>query len=327
MPLISIVVPIYCERENIVLLYEEIVEALAEFSQWEAVFVDDGSDDGSVAELKKIADDPRVRLVLLRRNYGQTAAMHAGIQNARGEYVVTLDGDLQNDPHDIPMMLEKLDEGFDLVHGWRRNRQDHWLSRKLPSKIANWLISRITGVPINDLGCTLKAMRAEIAKELELYGEMHRFIPIMADSLGARAVEVETRHRRRMHGQTKYGIGRTFRVILDLLTVRYMQKYFASPMRFFGTIGLCVGGIAFASLLTTLAMKLFGGTDMTGNPMFLLSILSAVISIQFFSMGMIGEVSARIYFGQSSERKNYRVREFVNFTEHDKRPQYPRRAA
>ena len=312
-PSVSVVVPVYHENENVQLLYREITSAMEQAEiDFEIVIVDDGSQDGTVEQLQCIAEDERVKLVLFRRNYGQTAAMNAGINHANGKYIVTMDGDLQNDPRDIPMMIAKLDEGYDLVHGWRKNRKDKFLSRKLPSKMANWLISKTTGFPIHDLGCTLKAMRAEIAQELELYGEMHRFIPILADQLGAKSVEVVTHHRARQFGETKYGIGRTFRVILDLITVRYMQKYFASPMKLFGMIGIGIGALAIGSVCLAAMMKTFWGTDMTGNPLLLLGILSAVLSVQFFSLGLIGEVAARIYYSQH-DRKNYRVRKLVNF--------------
>ncbi len=310
--LISVVVPIYNEVENIKLLVKEVDEALSgQPYGYELIMVDDGSTDGTTDELRKFAiANQNIRLVLLRRNYGQTAAMHAGIQHASGKYVVTMDGDLQNDPRDIPMMMDRLNQGYDLVHGWRKNRQDKWLSRKLPSKIANWLISKVTGFPINDLGCTLKAMKTEIAQELELYGEMHRFIPILSHQLGAKSTEVITNHRARKYGETKYGIDRTFRVILDLVTVKYMLKYFASPMQLFGKIGLWTALFAIVCGTATIGMKVLGRIDMTGNPLLLASILSIILSVQFFSMGLIGEVCARIYFS-TSQRKNYQVRELV----------------
>ena len=314
--LVSVIVPIYNERENIQPMYEELTAALTDQPRpFELVFVDDGSVDGTVAGLKRIANkDTKVKLVLLRRNFGQTAAMHAGIQNANGEFVVTIDGDLQNDPRDIPMMLDKLDEGYDLVHGWRKDRKDHLLSRKIPSRIANWLISKTTEFPIHDLGCTLKAMRREIATQLELFGEMHRFIPILAHQLGARSVEVVTRHRARQFGETKYGIGRTSRVILDLITVKFLLKYFTSPMKLFGKMGIVVGVFSLLSIAGTFLLKVFSGVDMTGNPLLLLGILSTILSVQFFSLGLIGEVCARLYFS-TGQRTNYQVREWVNFAE------------
>jgi len=310
---VSVVVPICNELDNIPLLYQQLVAVLPSLKRpWEIVFVDDGSTDGSSASLKELAArDERVKLVRFRRNYGQTAAMQAGIQHSCGDCVVTLDGDLQNDPLDIPMLVEKLDEGYDLVHGWRKQRHDTLLTRKLPSKIANWLISRVTGFPIHDLGCTLKAMRREIAVELELYGEMHRFIPILAHQRGARCAEVVTRHYPRRFGQTKYGLSRTVRVVLDLMTVKYMLDYFASPMKLLGRFGLACLAIASLAGMATIAMKLAAGTDMTGNPLMLLSVLGMIAAIQFFSLGLLGEVNARIYFGQE-RRQNYAIRELVN---------------
>jgi glycosyltransferase involved in cell wall biosynthesis len=310
---VSIVVPICNELENIPRLYEQLAAVLPSLNRpWEILFVDDGSTDGSNDALKKLAAaDERVKIVRFRRNYGQTAAMHAGIQHATGDVIVTLDGDLQNDPLDIPMMVAKLDEGFDLVHGWRKQRHDTFVTRKLPSLAANWLISKTTGFPIHDLGCTLKAIRREIAQELELYGEMHRFIPILAHQRGARCVEVVTRHHPRRFGQTKYGLSRTVRVLLDLLTVKYMLDYFASPMKLFGRFGLACCLLAMLAAAGSIAMKLAGGTDITGNPLTLLSILGAIAAIQFFSLGLLGEVNARIYYANQT-KQNYTIRELVN---------------
>jgi glycosyltransferase involved in cell wall biosynthesis len=311
---VSVVVPVYNEVDNIGPLYDAVARVMASAGRsYELLVVDDGSTDGTVERVTELAArDSRVRVVKFRRNFGQTAAMQAGLQLASGDAIVTLDGDLQNDPADIPGMLAKLDEGYDVVHGWRRNRQDAWLSRKLPSKIANWVISRVTGFKIHDLGCTLKAMRREIAQELELYGEMHRFIPILAHWRGARCVEIETRHHPRRFGQTKYGIGRTTRVVLDLVTVKFMLQYFASPMKLFGRIGLWCGGLSMLAGLATVAMKVFQDFDMTGNPLLLAAVTCGLAAIQFFSLGLLGEVAARIYFSQAN-RRNYAVRELVNF--------------
>ncbi len=311
---VSVVVPIFNECENIDLLYRELISAMeTQDRPFELMLVDDGSRDGTTDQLQRLAAlDRRVKVVLFRRNYGQTAAMFAGIQNATGDYIVTIDGDLQNDPRDILMMLDKLDAGYDLVHGWRKNRQDHLVSRKIPSKIANWLISRTTRFPIHDLGCTLKAIRREIAVDLELHGEMHRFIPVLAHQLGARSIEVVTNHRARQFGQTKYGIGRTTRVVLDLLTVKFMLDYFASPMKLFGKLGMYVGASGAAAIVATVAMKIFSGTDMTGNPLLLVGVIAVILSVQFFSLGLIGEVCSRIYYSASG-RKPYQIRARLNF--------------
>ena len=311
---VSVVVPVFNEEENVDLLYQRLTQAMEKQSRaFEIIIVDDGSTDRTLPKLETIAkDDSRIKLVQFRRNFGQTAAMQAGIDHANGDVVITIDGDLQNEPDDIPMMLEKIDEGYDLVHGWRKKRNDAFINRKLPSKIANWLISKTSGFPIHDLGCTLKAIRIEVAQELELYGEMHRFIPILAHARGARCVEVETRHHARQFGTTKYGIGRTFRVILDLITVQYMLRWFASPMKLFGKIGLLVAMTCMVSVLATIGMKWIGNVDMTGNPLLLLSAISGIASIQFFSLGLIGEVNSRIYF-QDNRRRNYTVRSTTNF--------------
>ena len=330
---VSIVIPICNELENIPHLYEQLAAVLPSLDRpWEILFVDDGSKDGSAEALKELAArDERVKVVRFRRNYGQTAAMHAGIQHATGDIIVTLDGDLQNDPLDIPMMVGKLDEGYDLVHGWRKQRHDTFVTRKLPSLAANWLISKTTGFPIHDLGCTLKAIRREIAQELELYGEMHRFIPILAHQRGARCVEVVTRHHPRRFGQTKYGLSRTVRVLLDLLTVKYMLDYFASPMKLFGRFGLACCLLSMLAAAGTVAMKVAGGTDLTGNPLTLLAILGAIAAIQFFSLGLLGEVNARIYYANQT-KQNYAIRELINCQsgaglESDPRPAILRRAA
>jgi glycosyltransferase involved in cell wall biosynthesis len=311
---VSIVVPIYNEVENIPLLHEALTRVGKQLDRpYEIVLVNDGSRDGSTQALAELAGrDPLVKVIEFRRNYGQTAAMQAGIQAAANDVVVLLDGDLQNDPADIPMLLAKLDEGYDLVHGWRKNRQDAFLNRKLPSRIANWVISKVTGFPVHDLGCSLKAIRTEIAQELQLYGEMHRFIPILAHWRGARCVEVVTNHHPRRFGTSKYGLSRTTRVILDLLTVKYFIHYVVSPMKLFGMIGLVCGGASALSALATVWMKLAGGMDMTGNPLLLLSAVSAMIGVQFLFLGMLGELCSRIYF-EVRGMPNYAIRQTWNF--------------
>lgn len=317
---ISLIVPIFNELENLPILHKQICEALDGQYDFELLLVDDGSTDGSSVLMDELAEnDPRVKVIHFRRNYGQTAAMKAGIDFATGDVCVTLDGDLQNDPADIPRMIAKLEEGYDLVHGWRKDRKDAWLHRKLPSQIANRMISSVSGFPIHDLGCTLKAIRREIAIELELYGEMHRFIPILAHARGAKCFEMVTTHHARRFGVTKYGISRTLRVILDLITVKYMLDYFSSPMKLFGRFGLACLAMAGLSGLIAAYMKLAMGTDVTGNPFTLLSILSTMLGAQFFTLGLLGEVSARIYYSTSQLRvdrgairaSSYAIREVV----------------
>ena len=301
---VSIVIPIYNEIENLQILHGEIREVMDRLpNEYEVIFVDDGSNDGSQQRLQQMAhDDPHVRVVQFRRNYGQTAAMQAGMESASGDVIVTMDGDLQNDPRDIPQMLDRIQVGYDLVHGWRKDRQDAWLSRKLPSKLANRLISWSTGQKINDLGCTLKAIRREIADELELYGQMHRFIPILAAERGARCFEIVTHHRARKFGTSKYGITRTLQVLLDLCTVRYMQDYFSNPMKLFGRIAAGCLFLGSRCLFGVVAMKSLQGVDMTGNPLLLLGIFFWLASIQLLSLGLLGEVNARIYFNRNGNR-------------------------
>lgn len=330
---VSIVVPVYNELENVDLMYQELVLAMKnQHRSFEFVVVDDGSRDGTQEALRDIAKvDKRLKLVLLKRNYGQTAAMMAGIQHATGEFIVTIDGDLQNDPADIPMMLDKLEDGFDLVHGWRKNRQDKTLSRKLPSKIANWLISKVTRFPIHDLGCTLKAMRSDVGHQLELYGEMHRFIPILANHLGARCTEVVTGHRARQFGQSKYGIDRTSRVLLDLVTIKFLTDYQSSPMKILGKIGLSLATIGTVGLFASIVLWFFAIAGSLLATLFTLSAISMAVSIQMFALGLIGEVCTRIYY-TAHDKKNYQVRDFVNFdTENEavakKTTQFPRLAA
>jgi glycosyltransferase involved in cell wall biosynthesis len=301
---ISIIIPIFNEQENIPLLYEQLDQVLRPLENpYEILFVDDGSTDGSQRELQSLAGrDSQVKIVRFRCNFGQTAAMQAGMENATGDVLVTLDGDLQNDPADIPLLLTKINEGYDLAHGWRKNRQDKWLSRKLPSRIANALISWSTGLEIHDLGCTLKALRREIADELELYGQMHRFIPILAAQRGARCVEVVTNHRARRFGKSKYGLSRTLQVLLDLCTVKYMQNYFANPMKLFGRLAAGCLAMGMLALTMVIGMKILQQIDMTGNPLLLLGVFCLLASTQLLSLGLLGEVSARIYYRRDGNR-------------------------
>jgi glycosyltransferase involved in cell wall biosynthesis len=308
--LVSVVIPVRDEQENVLPQYEQLSSALKLSGRpFELLFVDDGSRDATLASLRKLAAaDSNVRALALRRNFGQSAAMLAGIEAARGDVIVTIDGDLQNDAHDIPMMLAKLEEGFDVVHGWRKDRKDAWLHRKLPSRIANRVISSVTGFPIHDLGCTLKAIRTEIAQEIELYGEMHRFIPILAHGRGARCVEVETRHHPRIHGKTKYGLSRTIRVLLDLCTVVFLLQFAASPMKLFGRIAAACFSAAFISEAAVAVMKLSWGFDVTGNPLFVVGAVAFLAGLQFMGCGLIAELCVRIYYSQPA-RRPYAIRE------------------
>ncbi len=317
----SIIVPIYNEVENIRPLVEQVMAVMDQLvGDSELVLVNDGSQDGSSQLLDELAAaEPRLVVVHFRKNYGQTAAMQAGLELARGELLVTLDGDLQNDPKDIPKMLEQLEQGYDLVHGWRKHRRDTLVTRKIPSKIANWLISRITRFPIHDLGCTLKAMRREIAEELELYGEMHRFIPILAHWRGARCFEMVTTHHPRLFGKTKYGLSRTLRVVLDLLTVKYMLDYYSSPMKLFGRIAIGFLSLGTAMLVGTVAMKALGGMDMTGNPLLLVGAMLCIVSVQLFSVGLLGEANTRLYYGRN-ERRPFTIRRVVSSGREEQEP-------
>lgn len=312
---LSVVIPVLNEVDNVGPLHAELAAALQSTRrEWEILFVDDGSTDGTAERLRRLAMTcPATRLIRLRRSFGQTAALQAGFDHAAHDVIVILDGDRQNDPRDIPQLIEHIDNGYDLVHGWRKQRQDTWLDRRLPSVLANGLIRRATGFAARDLGCALKVIRRDIALELELYGEMHRFIPILAHQRGARCLECVVRHRPRVAGETKYGLSRTLRVILDLLTVLFLIRYLASPMKLFGRFGLLSGLIAAVSGGATVAMKLLRGVDMTGNPLLLLTILSLIAAIQFFGMGLLCEVCARIYYRDG--RRNYAVREIVNAAE------------
>jgi glycosyltransferase involved in cell wall biosynthesis len=315
---LSVVVPIKDERENIGPLHERIRAALDPAGKpYEIVFVDDGSIDGSYRALEELAArDPRVKVVRLRRNFGQSAAMQAGIDYSRGDVLVTLDGDLQNDPADIPLLLDKLDEGYDAVLGQRVKRQDKFLIRKVPSLLGNWLIRKVTGVQIRDMGCTLRAMRRDLAEGLPLYGEMHRFIPVLAQQGGARLCQVPVRHHPRTAGKTKYGLTRTFRVVLDLITVKFLHSYITRPMHAMGLAGLMSILLGVLSFAATVAMKWSGGPFITGNPLLIIGAMLVLIGVQLISLGLIGEVLVRTYF-ESQGKTSYAVRNSINIETRD----------
>jgi glycosyltransferase involved in cell wall biosynthesis len=304
-----VVVPLYNEEESLPHLVEQLLAALRPSGErFELVLVNDGSSDRTAEVLERLSQDiPELVGVLLRKNYGQTAAMAAGFDVAQGEVIVSLDGDLQNDPADIPMLLAKLREGYDLVSGWRHQRQDAALQRKLPSKIANRLIGRVTGVRLHDYGCSLKAYRRDVLSDMRLYGELHRFLPALAFIEGARITEVKVNHRARQFGSSKYGIDRTFRVLMDLLTVWFMKRFLTRPMYVFGFGGLIAILLSLVASSYLLAMKLMGG-DIANRPLLTLAVVLGLAGIQLFCFGLLGELQIRTYH-ESQDRPIYRIRE------------------
>jgi glycosyltransferase involved in cell wall biosynthesis len=293
---ISIVIPLYNEEENVRELYgslKPVMDSLG--NEYEIIFIDDGSTDNTLSLLQEIqAADDTVIVLSLRRNFGQTAAFAAGFDYSRGGIIVTMDGDLQNDPKDIPKLLELMKDN-DLVSGWRKIRKDPFLSRRLPSILANSLISKVTGVNLHDYGCSLKAYRRDVIKNLKLYGEMHRFIPAVASWYGVRIAEVETTHHPRLRGKSKYGISRTMKVVLDLITVKFLQSFSTKPLQFFGPIGLLSGALGFFISLYLSIDKIFSGRDIGGRPLLLLGALLIIVGIQFIGMGLLGEMMVRVY--------------------------------
>ncbi|MEL6398959.1 MAG: glycosyltransferase [Cyanobacteria bacterium J06626_4] len=309
---LSLVVPIYNEYESLPKLVDAIMKVVATLNcSSEVICVDDGSVDGSAKLLKQLAsENPDLSVLLLRRNYGQTAAMAAGFDYARGKVIITLDGDLQNDPADIPKLIDKLNEGYDLVSGWRQHRQDAQLTRLLPSKIANWIIGRVTGVSIRDYGCSLKAYRAELVRDMNLYGELHRFLPALAFIEGARITEIPVNHHARQFGQSKYGLGRTFRVVMDLMTVYFMKRFLTKPMYVFGLLGLVsmISGFALGCYLTFLKLGL--GQSIGDRPLLILAVVLFLAGVQLFCFGLLAELLMRTYH-ESQNRPIYRIREVL----------------
>ena len=313
-PEVSVVVPLLDEQDNIGPLYEQITQTLAGEHSYEIIFVDDGSVDESFAVLEKLQKaDAKVRVIRFRRNFGQTAAMAAGFAHARGQIIIAMDADLQNDPADIPKMIEKLDEGFDVVSGWRKIRHDNALTRLLPSKMANWLISRITGVKLHDYGCTLKAYRKEVLAETKLYGEMHRFIPALASWSGAEIAEMVVNHRPRTAGVAKYGLARTWKVLLDLITVKFLGSFSTKPIYIFGSLGLLSAAGSMLFGLSVIYQKLSHGTDMSGNPLLILTAVFIIATIQFILMGLLAELLVRTYH-ESQNRPTYVIKEILEAT-------------
>lgn len=309
---LSIIMPVYNEEETIRLACHQVKNLLDRLEESaEIIVVDDGSTDKTFQILKEIkAEAGELKIIRLRANFGQTAALSAGFSNAAGEIIVTMDSDLQNDPNDIPRLLEKMKEGYDVVSGWRRKRKDPLFSRRIPSWIANRIISRFTGVYLHDYGCTLKAYKKEIIEDIELYGQMHRFIPALARWVGGKIGEVEVSHYPRKFGRSKYGIGRTIRVILDLITVKFLLSYSASPMQIFGLIGLGSGGLGFLWMVYLVFQRLFMGIPLGGRPALLLSVMLVFLGIQFISIGLLGELLIRTYH-ESQKKPIYAIREIL----------------
>lgn len=310
-PDLSLVIPVFNEAGNL----EELCKKIAAFlnsqeKTWEVIFVDDGSKDGSweklVEEAKKLGDG--TRLIRLARNYGQTLALRAGIDAACGDVIVTLDADLQNDPADIPKLLEKIEEGADLVSGWRSKRKDPFFRRRLPSRLGNLFVSFITGVKLHDFGCTLKAYRREIIKDIPLYGEMHRLIPALADWMGAEIVEVEVSHQRRESGESKYTLNRVFAVILDIISLKFFSTYATRPTHVFGLWGIISIFLSVLCAAAVIYMKVAMNVDMTGNPFLTITVMLVIVGVQLIALGLLGEVSVRTYF-ESLDKPPYRIKE------------------
>jgi glycosyltransferase involved in cell wall biosynthesis len=310
---LSLIIPVYNEADNLEELYGELAAAMDALGRsYEIIFVDDGSGDGSWPVLTGLQKrDGRVRIIRLRRNFGQTAALTAGFDHARGEIIISLDADLQNDPADIPRLVQKIGEGFDLVSGWRRNRKDRFFSRRVPSAVANWLISRITHVRLHDYGCTLKAFRREVIKNIKLYGELHRFIPAIASHMGVAIAEVPVNHRRRRHGKSKYNIFRFTRVILDTLTVKFLLTYSTRPLQIFGFIGLVSGALGFLISLWLSYQRLFLNKSLAERPLLFLGVLLIMIGFQFITLGLLAEIMVRAYH-ESSGKAIYFIREVID---------------
>lgn len=304
---LSVVIPVYNEEDSVQKLYEEIVEAVCSIESYEIIFVDDGSTDSSPSFLGNIQQhDSRVRVIRFRGNFGQTAALSAGIEHSRGRIIVPLDADGQNDPGDIPKLIEELEKGYDIVSGWRKDRHDTFLTRRLPSMIANKLISKITGVKLHDFGCTLKAYRSESIKEINLYGEMHRFIPVLANWSGEKVTEMEVNHRARTTGKTKYGLSRTFKVVLDLITIKFLMSFSTKPIYVFGGLGVLSLLGAFLSGLVVFYQKFISAQhlSMNRNPLLFLAALLITTAVQFILMGLLAEILVRTYH-ESQDRKIY----------------------
>jgi glycosyltransferase involved in cell wall biosynthesis len=313
---LSVIIPFYNEAQNIPIIFDELCQVLLDSGlTWEILAIDDGSRDDTFSLLKEEALRQKgVKVLRFRKNFGQTAALSAGFDRAEGDIIITMDGDLQNDPRDIPALVAKLGEGYDIVSGWRENRQDPFLSRRLPSMIANKMISWVTGVNLHDYGCTLKAFKQEVAKNIRLYGELHRFIPAVASWMGVSIAEMPVNHRSRKFGRSKYGISRTIRVLLDLITVKFLLTYSTRPIHVFGLWGILSGAVGFALAGYLAIQRLFFGVPLSNRPILLLAILLIFIGIQFISMGLLGELQVRTYH-ESQGKPIYYIKEIF---EHEK---------
>ena len=312
---LSLVIPVFNEEETLRSLDEAIHQALLEYEDsWEVIYIDDGSQDSSLKILAELvdADNEHVRVVSFRRNFGQTAAIAAGIDHAGGDIIVTLDADMQNDPADIPMMVTKLNEGYDVVSGYRKDRKDTFITRTIPSHAANWLISRVTGVHLHDYGCTLKAYRREVLQNIRLYGEMHRFIPVYAHAYGARITEVQVRHHPRKFGKTKYGLERTLKVILDLFTVKFLLSYSAKPIYLFGGAGALLILLSGLVLFYLLVRRVFFSISVLASPLFQMSAMVFILGFQSILMGLIAELLVRTYH-ESQKKPTYTILTVINF--------------
>lgn len=309
---LSVVIPVYNERESIEKLYENLDEALSKMNlKYEVLLIDDGSIDGTFDELLKVHNKNKLfKIIRFRKNFGQTSAMSAGFSYAEGEVVITLDADLQNDPRDIPVLLNKLNEGYDIVSGWRKNRKDKAVTRRFPSIVANKIISRFTGVHLHDYGCTLKAYRKEVVKNINLYGEMHRYIPAIASWMGVRVAEVPVMHHSRKYGKSKVGFSRTIRVILDIITVKFLLSYSQSPIQMFGLLGLFSGVIGFVMTAYLIIMRIFFHQSLADRPLFILSIFMIFIGIQLITIGLLAEVLVRVYH-KVQNKTTYVIRDMI----------------
>ena len=322
-PYLSLIIPVYNEADTLVPLHQEITNSCRKMGHtYEIIFVDDGSRDDSFSVLKKIqSEDPKVSIIRLRKNFGQTPALVAGFDHSSGKVIITLDADLQNDPNDFGLLIEKLEEGYDIVNGWRKKRRDKLLSRRVPSNLANWLISTITGVKLHDYGCSLKAYRREVIQNIRLYGELHRFIPAIASNMGITLTEVVVNHRPRTLGRSKYNIWRSPKVLLDLMTVKFLLSYSTRPLQIFGIFGMIsgLGGVGIGFYLSY--QRLIKMQGISDRPLLLLSILLIVVSIQFITLGLLAEIMVRSYH-ESADKKIYHIREVVGeIKEDESRPE------